>query len=542
MTHHESARAKWDGVLKGLNKTTDVELSYWEVGHKRRVTYAQFGDDIAVASRKLRIIQGNRDGLTVGVVGGISYTWLLIDFACFFGGHLLVALPEKANIRDLKQLISAERIDLLLAEFSLYDDLKEAAPTVMEYGRTSPTSRWEAAEQDPDFFPDARLIRDIPAIYFSSGTSGRMKRVELKLVDKQFALERQNNDPGATNLKGPLRRGMVFLVYLPLSGAQQRGFIRLALLHQLRIVLSNQKRCLEDIITERPHVMVSVPAIYEVLAKIINRRIRRMPRWKRYLIATFRGLTTACPGLGRWCWSWARRPLLKDVDAIYGGRAEYFVSGSALISRACLATFRSIGVRIYEGYGLSEVGIVALNTLSNYRFGSVGKPRGDIRISAESEILVKFNPELHDRRNIRLTPDGYICTGDLGRLDNDGFLFVTGRKDDVWVMPNGIKVLPDQIEEEMLRLLNLEQAFAVRVAAFQIGIVLASGSNPTPNIGEVKTALQLANRNLNIHPGITRFLLRKEPWSTESVFYTSNLKLKRSILELYFAQVPFDTI
>jgi long-chain acyl-CoA synthetase len=533
------AREKWRLLFENLRTTNTAYLFYRDYsGTKRRVSYADFANDVITASRRLRIIQQYQESLNVGILAGISYNWLVIDLACFFGGHLLIALPEKESPNRLKEYVSLEQIDLLIVDHERYDEFKDAAPCVMSFGGDS-SSSFDAAEQDLSFIPDVRLIRQVPAVYFSSGTSGHTKRVEVKLTEKQFALERYYNNATAMNAQGPLRSGMLFLLYLPLSGLQQRGFIRLALFHQLNIIISSQHHCLQDVITERPHVMVSVPAIYEVIAKIIALRLRRLPPWKRYSVRACGRFPLLQAAVARHRWY---QRVVRELRALYGGRAEYFVSGSAPISRECLLIFRSLGVRIYEGYGLSEAGIIALNTQNNYRLGSVGKPRVAIRISEDSEILVKFDPALHDRRNLKLTSDGYIATGDLGRLDRDGFLFVKGRMDEVWVLGNGYKVLPHQIEQHLLTQLKLAQVFAVRLPAMQIGVVLAVGANPLPKTQEITDALRATSRNLNINPGITRFLLQEKPWSTNAVFFTSNLKLKRSVLESHFSQTPFQTI
>lgn len=195
--------------------------------------------------------------------------------------------------------------------------------------------------------------------------------------------------------------------------------------------------------------MVTVPLILKFFADAIRRQLGNQPRARRVLFSAMTGLSPFLPMA-------IRRRLFRRIHRRFGGKLEYFVCGGAPLDLDTLQFFDRIGLRIYQGYGLAETSpVITVNAPSANRAGSVGKPLPGVkvRISASGEILTRGphvmkgyfgNPEL---TNSVIDADGWLHTGDIGHIDADGFLFISGREKNVIVLGSGKKVQPEELEE-----------------------------------------------------------------------------------------------
>jgi long-chain acyl-CoA synthetase len=212
-----------------------------------------------------------------------------------------------------------------------------------------------------------------------------------------------------------------------------------------------------------PTIFVAVPRVYEkiysqTLAKIGASGLKRkLYDWAISVGARHRDLVYAGKMPASPSWRLADKLVFSKVKAALGGRVEVFISGGAPLSREIEDWYAAIGIRIYEGYGLTETSpVIALNNPESYRAGSVGKPLGnlDVRIATDGEILVKGPSIFKGYWNMPIETENafeeeFFKTGDIGKLDADGFLYITDRKKDLIKTSGGKFIAPQPIENRL---------------------------------------------------------------------------------------------
>jgi long-chain acyl-CoA synthetase len=260
----------------------------------------------------------------------------------------------------------------------------------------------------------------------------------------------------------------------------------------------------------------------------------------------------------------ADRLVFRKIREIFGGRVRYFLSSSAPISLEIIEFFHAAGMLILEAWGQTEVSCFAtINFVDDYRLGSVGKalPGTELRIADDGEILVRgaivFKGYLNqpDLTAETLTEDGWIHTGDVGRLDEDGFLWITGRKKEIIITAGGKNVTPANIEnmlkdhplidqalvhgdrrKYLTALLGLDPA-NLEAWAGEKGIEFTTYEailNNEKLLGEVQGIVDAANRHFARYETIKRFALLPRPLEVEKGELTPTLKIRRKIIEERF--------
>ncbi|MDM7916205.1 MAG: AMP-binding protein, partial [Candidatus Eisenbacteria bacterium] len=261
------------------------------------------------------------------------------------------------------------------------------------------------------------------------------------------------------------------------------------------------------------------------------------------------------------------RLVWKPIRDRFGGRLRYVVSGSAPLSTADALWFCGIGLPMLEGYGLTEAGpVVSVNTFGAWRVGSVGRPLPglEVRIAEDGEILVRSPSVMPSYHNLPAESegalrDGWLHTGDLGRLDDDSFLWITGRKKDLIVTSGGKNIAPQTIEDRLRRSPLIAEAavFGDRrpylvalilpdweALATQLGPraldharAVSSPLHPDPELRALlRREIDRCSADLAAHERIRAFALMREPPSLESGTMTPTLKIRRPELEAEYAE------
>ena len=229
--------------------------------------------------------------------------------------------------------------------------------------------------------------------------------------------------------------------------------------------------------------------------------------------------------------------LFSSLRNMLGGNMRILVTGSAPTSKNILKIYEQAGLRIYEAYGINEVGLVSLNNEHDYRRGSVGKPypSKEILISKEHEILIKseYNWGTHYINDVRnaaaqtFTKDGYVATGDIGYLDEDGFLYIQGRLKEVLVLSNGDKIHPGVIEEDLKQTRLVKQAVAIgNQRPFIVCVIVLE--DPKLPIGKIKDAIHEINKGYANSFKIKDFIIANSPFTVENGLMNSTLKINRN--------------
>ena len=199
---------------------------------------------------------------------------------------------------------------------------------------------------------------------------------------------------------------------------------------------------------QRASCMIVVPLFLNLIRKGIETQVARQTAWRRKMFTAAHAIAPLLPrSMRRW--------LFRPLHARFGGALEYFVCGGAPLAPDVVRFFERVGIDVYQGYGMAEASpVIATNTISANRCGSVGKPLPgvEVKIDRRGEILTRGpqvmlgyfnNPEL--TRQV-VDTDGWLHTGDIGYLDDDGYLYVRGRDKNLIVLANGKKVHPEELE------------------------------------------------------------------------------------------------
>ncbi|MFE5210182.1 AMP-binding protein [Streptomyces sp. NPDC056600] len=456
-------------------------------------------------ARRLRA-RGIGAGDRIGVLAANCPEWVLLDLAALrLKAETAGFDPGKFDPDD----DLAGRYDLTL----LFTDRPARAP------RTVPLTlvgELLAEEDDPDEPPLPRVVwepDDVTTVKFTSGSTGAPKglgatagSVDASLAAVQGIFEHKPGDD--------------LFVFLSLSLLQQRYWVYSALAHGHDVTVSTYEAAFAALRRTRPTVVMGVPAFFETAKRQIEARLRR-------------------PGGEDTLQAAARR--------VFGDRIRYLWTGSAPAAPAMLRFFGEAGLPIYEGYGLNETCIVAKNHPGAEREGSVGRvlPGKEVLFDEDGVISVRSDHPVNrayayaapgDSDRV-FGPGGTVRTGDVGYLDEDGFLFVRGRADDVIVLDNGKKIVVRPIEESMRSGAAVAECVLFCPTQTELVAVVSPASLPADHAA---VAEQLARVNAAAAPDerIGRAIVADEPFSEGNGLLTSQFKPRRShILDAYRARV-----
>jgi long-chain acyl-CoA synthetase len=407
---------------------------------------------------------------------------------------------------------------------------------------------------------------DLATLIYTSGTTGRPKGVMLS----HFAL--LWNAQASAAVIPPLRND-VFLSILPIAHAFERtvGYY-LPMMGGSTIAYARSAQELpEDLAAVRPTAMLGVPLLFErmsaaisakVASSVVKRNLLRMTAavgWRRFVAAQRR----ASPGLAaRLLWPILKRYVARPVLAAFGGRLRVAISGGAPLEQGVARMLIGLGLPLVEGYGLTEAApVVSANGLDDNLPGSVGRPLDgvEVKLTPQSELLVR-SPSImmgywkNDAETARtLEPTGWLSTGDVAEINEDGRIFVRARLREIIVLSIGEKVNPNVVEAELTRDPLFEKAVVVgnRRPFLAAVIVLnadawhlfaaSKGLDPQqPN--HTASKLEVLARVTSLLDDLPRYAqvralhLVLEPWTIEAGLLTPTLKVKRDVVVTLFAK------
>ncbi|OOZ38975.1 AMP-dependent synthetase/ligase [Solemya elarraichensis gill symbiont] len=416
-----------------------------------------------------------------------------------------------------------------------------------------------------------RLVSDINSlatIVYTSGTTGRPKGVMLSHF----------------NILSIAHRGMtmisvfvedIFLSFLPLSHTLERtvGYYVPVMTGATIIYARSVGQLADDLVTHKPTVLIAVPRVFERVYNKIQDQLANGPGIKRKLFnkAVGVGWRKFERDQGRAGWHpslLTHKVLDKLVGAKIreklGGRMRLAVAGGAPLPASIGEMFLSLGVPVLQGYGLTETApIISGNPVEKNKPASVGLPlRGvEVVVGENDELLVKTPGMMlgywnnHDATSNVIDKDGWLHTGDQGRIDEDGHIYITGRLKDILVLSNGEKIPPAEMESAISMDSMFDQVMvigegesyltALAVVDEAFWTVSAPGKPYTKealNQKEiVSDALKRIRNALHDFPGyakVRRVVLLSEPWGIDNGMMTPTLKVKRqSVLEHYVDDV-----
>ena len=421
------------------------------------------------------LARGVGKGDAFAILAQNSLDWALMDFALAQIGAVSVPVYANSSARDVAYLVEhSEAVGILcedaeqlakvetfaeslpkLEHVLTYHDLAGLATHGIDFASTHPTALDDASAAIDE--------EDLYTIIYTSGTTGPPKGCMLRHRN-YYAMASVVDD-----MEDHYRPDDTMLLYLPLA----HNFGRLMLLSGAYVgfpiaFLADPLRVADAMLQVRPSILPSVPRVYEKVYTAVQSRFaeatglrRRLIDWALPIGAEVSRRQAAgepIPG------GLARRHRIADrlvfakVRERLGGRLRIPISGGAPLAREIAEFFDAIGVRILEGYGLTECTTAAsTNRPGRYRFGTVGPalPGFEVKLGEDDEILIRsetvFAGYFKDPEATAevLMPDGWLRTGDIGSIDEDGFITITDRKKDILVTAGGKNVAPQNIENDL---------------------------------------------------------------------------------------------
>jgi len=506
---------------------------------------------------------GIRKGDAFGILARTTLEWALFDFALGLTGGVGAPIYASSSARDARYVLEhSEAVGVLVEDDAQLAKIQGAPvqhalsfadlDALRERGRMFAAEHPDALAERADSIDDDDLFTFI----FTSGTTGPPKACMIRhrnyyaMVAKGDELEERLSRPGD-----------VMLLYLPLAHNYGRLLhLSAAYVGYTLAFLPDPLRAAEELPRVRPTLFPSVPRVYEKIHAALRTRLQEqsgargaLARWALDVGRRRSALEQArkpVPPLLRAQHRLADRLVYSQVKARLGGRLRVANSGGAPLSRDVAEFFHALDILVLEGYGLSEVTTAAtVNRPSDYRFGTVGKalPGVEIRIAEDGEILIRsdtvFAGYYHDDEATReaLDDEGFVHTGDIGHLDDDGFLVITDRKKDIIVTAGGKNVAPQNLENDLKLHPLVSQVLVVGDRRPYIAALVTVDPDAVDGLGEgdVRAAVQAAVDDVNSERSpfeqIRRFAVLPRDFNIEHDEVTPTLKLRRKVILEHFA-------
>jgi long-chain acyl-CoA synthetase len=414
--------------------------------------------------------------------------------------------------------------------------------TMEDFSATGvPTARWRALAGDSAGFDDiaaeAALIppEAMACIIYTSGTGGAPRGV---MLPHRAIL---SNCRGAFELVRPLHLCReTYLSFLPLSHAYEHTVGQFFLLSIGSTVAYGRgaEHLAADMMAVRPSVMAMVPRMLEVLRSRIQAQVARQPAWRRWLfeLAMTVGQRRAegrMTLLDRLADPLLERLVRKKVRARFGGRLRVAMSGGARLEPEVGRFFLGLGLEMLQGYGQTEAGpVISANTRGACRIDTVGRVlQGvELRIAEDGEILVRGELVMdgywgQPQETAQVIRDGWLHTGDIGVLDQDGFLRITDRKKDMIVLSGGENISPARIEGMLIAEAPIAQAVVFGEGRAGLVALLVAGEG-CDELG-VAAAVAMVNTRLSVSERLRRHAV-VAPFTIDNGLLTATQKIRRN--------------
>ncbi|HZK05435.1 MAG TPA: AMP-binding protein [Actinomycetaceae bacterium] len=546
------------------------------------ITVRQFVDEVKQAAQGF-LASGVQKGDSVAILAPTSYEFSVMDFALWWIGAVPVAIYLSDSPTQISHIIDDADITMFItdnaAQMNLVQELSKDNDAireilVMEDGALAEINRRGLARPDLADEVEQRSLAvradDLATIIYTSGTTGIPKGVELKHSNFAFIVT-----SGVNGFSNVVADGSRTLLFLPLAHVFAR-FIEVVAIGAGVIMghCPDTKNLVADMQSFKPTFLLTAPRVLEKVynaadAKTGGGAKQKIFRWSaKAAIGYSRAKATEdgpSPYL-RAKHGIANRLVLSKIHAIMGGDLEYIVVGGSAMSPRLGHFFSSAGFTVMEGYGLSETTApLSVNPSHDSRIGTVGPPFPQVAaaISDEGEILVKGPLVFEQYRNDPeltasvFTEDGWFRTGDLGSMDDDGYITITGRSKDVIVTAGGKTVSPGLVEDRLRGHPLVSQAVCVGDDKPFIGALITIDQDMLPVwlknhdiepltveqaardervLSALDAAVHRANEPVSRAESIRKFHVLNEDFTEENNLLTPSLKVKRNEVVKRYAQ------
>lgn len=549
---------------------------------------AQVFRDMVIDLAKGLVGLGVNKGDSVAIVSRTRWEWTALDMAIMSIGALTVPVYETNSASQVSWIFNDSKVTLAIAEDDGQRDKIESVrgevPTlrnvfVIEAGGLNAIKTYGESVTDAEFweYKEASHGDDRATIVYTSGSTGTPKGVEL--THRNFAflvLSALQYMPRAG--AWPNRR---LLLFLPLSHVFARfleffsfgGTISLAL-------SSNMKTMVKDFETFGPTLLLAVPRVYEKVYNAASQRagtgfagkmfMRAAENAREWSKAEQKG--EQLPITGRIAHAFYEQVVYKKIRTVFGPNADFAITGGAPMDSELSHFFNGIGMPVLEGYGMTETcGPVCVSLPEDNRIGTIGMPMCGITagIAEDGELVVKgplVCKGYHNNPGVtaQQITDGWLHTGDLGDISEDGFISITGRKKDLIITAGGKNVSPGLLEASVMTSPVVNQCLVIGdkkpfVAAL-VTLDLADANNwlesqgakPEPDLAslaknaivhaEVERAVNAANEGVSRAESIRKFEILPDEFTEANGMLTPSLKTRRAQIVEHYRELIDDVI
>jgi long-chain acyl-CoA synthetase len=538
------------------------------------VTTVEFLSEVRRTAKGL-VAEGIQPGDRVALLARTRYEWTLLDYAIWCCGAVTVPVYETSSAEQVGWILGDSGARAIVLENQQHAALVEEvrAGTALEHvwmldapGDAVGHLQGVGEQVTDKKLEDRRAAvgpDDLATVIYTSGTTGRPRGCMLSHGNFMVELEAATAELGALFET----ENASTLLFLPQAHVLSRIIQVGAIKQRVRLGHgSDIRRLVEDLDEFCPTFVLAVPRVFEKIFTSASQRAavegrgRLFDRATDVAIAYSRALDRGRVG-----------PVLRAQHAVFdrlvyermrgalGGSCRFAVSGGAPLGERLGHFYRGIGLPILEGYGLTETtGALTVNVPDAVRVGSVGRPLPgtSVRVDDDGELLVRGGQVMsgywHDDEATRevLAPDGWLRTGDLGEIDSEGFVRITGRRKEIIVTAGGKNVAPDALENQLrahslvsqcmvvgdgkpyvAALVTLDpDAFAQWAEQRGKSSALAASTADPELLAEIQSAVDDANKAVSQAESIRRFTVLPVDWSEESGELTPSLKLRRNVV------------
>ncbi|MFT8359156.1 AMP-dependent synthetase/ligase [Bifidobacterium aquikefiri] len=568
-------------LQKRVDRAPEDKLVEYKDAHGtwQAFTAAEFRN-IVVELAKGLIARGIMPGDAVSIISHTRWEWTALDMAVMSIGALTVPVYETNSSAQIRTIFNDSKVKMAFVED---DDMRDKVDSVrdqcaylndlyvIDLGAINTLQTYGRGVKEEEFLERESAVKgsDLATIVYTSGSTGTPKGIELSHSNFVSITYSGVNTMPDISLK-PDRR---LLLFLPLAHVFARYMQFFSFAGNVTLGLSsNMKTILNDFNSFKPTFVLAVPRIFEKIYNAASQRAgtgltgrmfvdaARVARLKSEAQQSGEKLSFATAAK----YAVYNKLIYSAIMSVFGGKVEYAVSGGAPLDVSIAHFFNGVGLPLLEGYGMTETSAPAsVNPTDGYKIGTIGKPLGGISmgIDEDGELCIKGgsvcvgyhnHPELTHSQIV----DGWLHTGDLGDIDEQGFVTITGRKKDLIITAGGKNVSPSVLEASVMTSPVVSQCLVIGdrkpfIAAIialdladtnawlkaqgaeEVTSLVEAKHNPIV-VTEVERAVDTANDLVSRAESIRKFEIVDDEFTQENGMITPSLKAKRSaIIERY---------
>ncbi|HNU92141.1 MAG TPA: long-chain fatty acid--CoA ligase [Spirochaetota bacterium] len=531
-------------------------------------TWAKFGSMIESTAKGLLAL-GAKENEMVGIFAANSAWWAVADYACFSIRACSVPVYATNSARELEYIVNDAGIRFLFVgnqeQYEKALEIKKNSKVLKKIIVFDPKAAI-GADEDVMYLEDfmetganagkeadleSRVAKldseDLSTLIYTSGTTGEPKGVMLTHKNWLAMLF-------ATGYHIPIVESDVNLAFLPLSHVFERAWSYFILCGNGRVDYCHDTKAIMEFLKEsRPHYMCSVPRMWEKVYAMVKDGMANAPEKKRKIFnwalaigGEYQGRKRDKRFIGPWLGfrhAVAYALVLKKIKSIFGGRNKVFNCGGSAFSGEIAEFFFKAGVLLLQGYGLTECFVISVANPEHNKFGTCGPvvPLMQVRISPEGEIQAKSpsmmkgywnKPELSKEM---FTEDGWIKTGDVGFIDEEGYVTITDRIKELFKTSGGKYISPQQIETLLKEDIYFEQVAAIGDQRKFVSALIVPGFEPLVNWAKKNDIRFSSREELLKHPEVQKLYREKIDYYTRDLGQVEKIK-KFTLLPKEFTQ------